>query len=79
MQDVSKMETYPQTDGKWVATIWIVREFYKAEGETEDEAIQKLKEHLKNVIPIYENDIQTAQARIEGIKQWVSSQELAGH
>jgi predicted RNase H-like HicB family nuclease len=73
------METYIQTDGKWVATIWIVREFYIAEGKTKEEAIQALKYHLENIIPIYENDIQVAQERIKGIKQWVSSQELVGH
>jgi hypothetical protein len=72
------METYLQTDGKWAATIWIVREFYIAEGETEKEAIHKLKEHLINIIPIYENDIWVAQERIKGIKEWVSSQESAG-
>ena len=51
------METYLQTDNKWIATIWIVREFYKAEASTEEMAIQTLKNHLKNIITIYENDI----------------------
>jgi predicted transcriptional regulator len=63
------MKTYIQIDGKWIATIWIVREVYKAEGKTEDEAIYKLKEHLRNIIPIYENDIWIAQERIKTIKE----------
>lgn len=66
------METYLQTDGKWIATIWIIREFYKAEGKTEEEAVANLKEHLKNIIPIYENDIHVAQARIEKIKEVIN-------
>lgn len=73
------MKTYLQTDNKWIATIWIVREFYKAEGETEEAAIHNLKEHLINIIPIYENDIWVAQERIKGIKEWVNLQVLGGH
>lgn len=62
------METYLQNDGKWVATIWLVREFYKAQGNDEQDAIAKLKEHLRGIIPIYENDIQITQERIQAIK-----------
>lgn len=63
------MESYLQIDGTWAATIWIVREFYFAEGKTEEAAITNLKEHLKNTIPIYENDIQVAQEKIATIKK----------
>lgn len=66
------METYPQNDGKWVATIWLVREFYKAEGSDEQDAIAKLKEHLRCIIPIYENDIQVTQERIQEINRFLA-------
>lgn len=51
------------------AEIYIVRECYFAQGETEEEAVFKLKEHLVNIIPILENDIQIAQKKINTIKE----------
>jgi hypothetical protein len=62
------METNPIHNG-WSAKIWICRSPYYAEGKTKEEAVANLKEHLKNIIPIYENDIWVAQERIKGIKE----------
>ena len=73
MQNARKsVEVYLQSDGKWIATVWFVREFYNAEGENEQDAVANLMEHLRNIIPIYENDILVAQERIREIKQFVS-------
>jgi predicted RNase H-like HicB family nuclease len=66
------MEVYKQTDGKWIATIWICRDFYKAEGRTRTEAKAKLKEHLVGIIPILENDIQIAQEKIKFIREFTN-------
>lgn len=56
----------------WSAKIWICRSPYYAEGTTKEEAITNLKEHLKNIIPIYENDIWVAQEKIKGIKEIIN-------
>jgi len=69
------METYETSDNKWAATIWIIREFYYAEGKNEEEAITNLKNHLVNLIPIYENDIEISQDKIKTIKEITSGQD----
>jgi len=73
MQNVrANVETYLQSDGKWVATIWICRKFYKAEGATKEAAVAKLKFHLVNLIPIYENTIAWTKDIINGINDFIS-------
>lgn len=54
------------------AEIWIVRECYFAQGQTAEEATQKLKDHLKEIIPIYENDIWVAQEKIKEINKFLA-------
>ncbi len=66
------IEKYQQTDGKWVATIWMCRTFYKAEGDTPEDAVIRLKDHLYNIIPILENDIRVAQEKINIIRELLS-------
>ena len=53
----------------WKAGIWLNREFFHARGSTEQEAVYNLKQHLLNIIPIYENNIQVAKAMIEDIRE----------
>lgn len=62
-----KIESHKQTD-KWIATTWICRECYNAEGANEEEAIANLKFHLLNIIPILENDVWVAQEKIRAIR-----------
>lgn len=58
--------------GKYWAEIWLVREQYAAQADTEEIARERLKEHLANIIPIYENDIWVAQEKIKAIKEFLS-------
>jgi len=41
----------------WTASVWIERELFHASGETEEDAKKALLQHLKGIMPIYENDI----------------------
>lgn len=69
----TKEYNYNASVTKWQANIWINREFFHAVGATEEEAIHRLKQHLINIIPIYENNIEIAKTMIEGIKGVVNS------
>lgn len=67
-----KIKVYHHIDErKYIASIWLVRKHFYAEGKTKEEAILKLKEHLRNLIPIYENTIEITQELLLKIKEVV--------
>ncbi len=73
---VAKMEVKIRPDkyqpNTYWAEIYIMRECYSAQASTEEVARERLKEHLINIIPIYENDIWVAQEKIKAIKEFLS-------
>lgn len=53
----------------WTAGVWIEREYFHASGNTKEEAISSLLRHLKNIVPIYESEIEHRQNLISKIKE----------
>lgn len=61
-----------QVSDVWIASVWIARKVFTAKGKTKEEAVLRLKDHLKNLIPIYENTIEWTQEIMKGIKEIIS-------
>jgi len=61
-----------QDRGRWIASVWIARKSFTAKGRTQEEAIQRLKFHLENLIPIYENTIEWTQQIMKGIREVIN-------
>jgi predicted RNase H-like HicB family nuclease len=53
----------------WTACVWIERDYFHASGNTKEEAKENLLEHLKGIVPIYENDIAHRQRMLAHIKE----------
>ena len=53
----------------WTAGVWIEREYFHASGDTEKDAKENLLEHLKDIVPIYENNIEYMQRMLTRIKE----------
>lgn len=64
--------TEPTVEKGYNVSIWIGRECYAATGVSESDALQRLQNHLKGIIPILENDIKVVEYQIRGIRDYLA-------
>ena len=64
--------SYNEQGDYWLATLIFQRECFEARGASREDAINQMKVHIGNVIPVWEWKVEHAQNVVNDMKAWVA-------